>query len=78
MDKTISVVSAQLTLQKGGGGGCFPKIPIMRHYQGVTQTFWEDYVLKNDGKNNLSKSSLSQHVMWFPNTAGIHGTLYRA
>ena len=65
MDKTTSVVSTPLTLQKGrgGGGARFPKIPIMRHYQGVTQTFWEDDVLKNDGKNNLSKSSLSQHVM---------------
>ena len=50
----------------------------MTHYQDVTQKFWEDDVLKNNGKNNVSKSSLSQHVMWFPNAAGIHGTLYGA
>ena len=31
---------------------------------------------KNNRKNNLSKSSLSQYVMWFPNAAEIHGDLY--
>ena len=45
----------------------------MRHYQGVTQKFWVDDVLKNE-KNNVSKSSLSQHVMRFLNAAGINGT----
>ena len=31
---------------------------------------------KKNGKNIVSLSSLSQHVMCFPNAAGIHGDLY--
>ena len=50
----------------------------MRHYQGATQKFWEDDNLKNNGKNKVSKSSLSQHVMCFPNAAEIRGALYGA
>ena len=57
-------------------GARFPKIPLMRHYQSATQKFWEDDILKNNGKNNVSKSSLSQHVMHFPIAAGIHGAVY--
>ena len=49
----------------------------MRHYQGVTKKVWVDDFL-NNGENNVSKSSLSQHVMCFPNAAGIDGTLYEA
>ena len=56
-------------------GDSFPKIPVIGHYQGVTQKFWAGDLLKN-GKNNVSKSSLSQHVMCFPNAAGIDGSLY--
>ena len=47
----------------------------MRHYQGVTEKFWVDDVLKN-GKNNLGKSSLSQHMMCFLNSVAIDGALY--
>ena len=44
----------------------------MRHYQGVTWRFWESEFLRNNGKNDISKSPLSQHIMCFPNAAGIH------
>ena len=47
----------------------------MRHYQGVTQKFWAYDVLKN-GKNNVSKSFLSQQVLCFPNAARIDEALY--
>ena len=43
--------------------GCYPELQ-------------EDDVLKNNRKNNVSKSSLSQYLMCFPNAAGIHGALY--
>ena len=36
-DKTTSIVGTPISLQKWGTR--FPKIPIMRHYQGVTQNF---------------------------------------
>ena len=55
-------------------GAIFPKIPVMSHYQSVNQNLWLNQVLKNR-KNNVSKSSLSQHVMCFPNVAGIYGDL---
>ena len=50
----------------------------MKHYQDVIKKLWEDGDLKNNGKNNVSKSSLSQDVMFFPNAAGIHEALYGA
>ena len=31
---------------------------------------------KNNRKNNVSKSSLCQYVMYFPDAAGIHEALY--
>ena len=36
----------------------------------LPKKFWVDDVLKN-GKNNVSKSSLSQHVMCFPNASAF-------
>ena len=56
-------------------GASFPKNTNNEALSGCYSEIWEDDVLKNNRKDNVSKSSLSQYVMCFSNAAGIHGAL---
>ena len=56
-------------------GASFPKNTNNEALSGCYSEIWEDDVLKDNRKDNVSKSSLSQYVMCFSNAAGIHGAL---
>ena len=47
-NKTPSIMGTSLFFTKLRSG--FQKIPIIRHYQGATQEFWEDDTLKKGKK----------------------------
>ena len=77
--KTTSIVGTPLSLQGwGGGGGQISRNTNNETLLGCYLEILGRWHLKKNGKNNVSKSSLSQHVVCFINAGGIHGALYGA